>query len=114
PTAVNAIGFAIAAFENDSLVPFTWKLYSATGSNVGEGSEEGGSALTNGFLGVLSTVPFKSLTVSRMIIGPVLAEFSIDDFRYVSVSTPIPPATFSMPFSIVDRGGMSLLSSGTS
>jgi hypothetical protein len=91
PSDVSAFGFVPAAFAGDIASPFTWTLYSASGDIVAIGSVSAASVFASGFLGVISSAPFRSVTVGRS--GSGTGAYMIDDFRFVVLPVVAPTVT---------------------
>jgi hypothetical protein len=102
PSEADAFGVLMACFGCDSVpndAQIAWTLYSPTGSVVGLGSQIIDlTASSDGdprFLGVISSVPFASVAITKTIAGTGTpgGDYVIDDFRYVS-NVPEPSNVF--------------------
>lgn len=111
PTDVTAFGFLFACFACDVLAndaEIHWTLLSESGTTVADGSAvynfgPGFSYATANFLGVQSSVPFRSVQIVRMSASTQLASggaWFIDDFRFAQA----PPPAVAVA-QIVDGGG---------
>ena len=114
PSKVTAFGFLFTCFACESLVndaQMRWTLLSDSGTPVGSGSSiynfgTGFTYATANFLGVQSSVSFKSVQIVRMNVSTQSASggvWFLDDFRYAQ-GPPPPPVPMSLS-QIVDGGG---------
>jgi len=114
PSNVTAFGFLFTCFACESLAndaQMRWTLLSDSGTPVGSGSSvynfgAGFTYATPNFLGVQSSVSFKSVQIVRMNVSTQLASggvWFLDDLRYAQGP---PPSVLSTSLSqIVDGGG---------
>ena len=114
PSNVTAFGFLFTCFACETLANDTqmhWTLLSASGTPVSSGSSvynfgSGFSYATANFLGVQSSVSFKSVQIVRMNVSTQLASggvWFLDDLRFAQ-GPPLPPPPMSVS-QIVDGGG---------